>query len=437
VEDLGSTNGIYVNGARVKQAIIRDGDRVGVGGCVFVVRVRDSEASAPPAASEVWADAGRPGETAGASQVVASWPTSSSRGQDDARPGSGSAGLGPQIVNDSAFRVSTTRWAWTRGSAGLTVIVKATFTIGEPPAVATEQLPMFPADVAGETPGAVCFESDVAPFKPRTDVVVVGHAYAPRGEAATHVLADVSVGGYRFVMAVIGDRVWQWPAGGTPVISPATPFTRMSLDYDRSFGGIDTVTGTYCPENLVGTGIIGARVRQRIHGLKLPNLEDPKNLIRAWDSRPKPVGFGFYGKGWMPRLQFARALGEAYRTGEVDGSLPMRFFNGAHPDLQIDGYIRGDEEIELVNLCPRASRVRFRLPGIVPRVRVARWRVPPETWTADDGEAGSSLVEETVTPALDTLVFMPDENIFYEVFRAVCRLASTESLEIGRITVSV
>jgi hypothetical protein len=37
---------------------------------------------------------------------------------------------------------------------------------------------------------------------------------------------------------------------------------------------------------------------------------------------------------------------------------------------------------------------------------------------------------------LDTLVFVPDRGVFYEVFRAVCGLSSLESLEIARVTVT-
>lgn len=37
VEDLDSTNGTYVNGARVERAALRTGDRLGVGDVEFVV----------------------------------------------------------------------------------------------------------------------------------------------------------------------------------------------------------------------------------------------------------------------------------------------------------------------------------------------------------------------------------------------------------------
>jgi hypothetical protein len=119
-----------------------------------------------------------------------------------------------------------------------------------------------------------------------------------------------------------------------------------------------------------------------------------------------------------------------------------RFFNGAHPDLQVGGYLRGDEEVDLLNVCSEASRLHFQLPGFTPKISVERWEVPPEQWVQEhagpDGSLPSELplVEEPLKPVLDTLVFAPDQGVFYEVFRAVCGLSSLESLEIARVRVT-
>jgi hypothetical protein len=37
---------------------------------------------------------------------------------------------------------------------------------------------------------------------------------------------------------------------------------------------------------------------------------------------------------------------------------------------------------------------------------------------------------------LDTVVFVPDQGVFYEVFRAVTTLSALDSLEVARITVT-
>ena len=95
--------------------------------------------------------------------------------------------------------------------------------------------------------------------------------------------------------------------------------------------------------------------------------------------------------------------------------------------------------VELINLCPE-SKWRFQLPGIHPKISVAKWEMEPEQWieqaTIDGGEATLDQVptrSEEVQAVLDTLVFIPDSALFYMVFRAVCPLADLSALEVAQI----
>ena len=192
----------------------------------------------------------------------------------------------------------------------------------------------------------------------------------------------------------------------------------------------------------MGQGFIGKKTKQSIHGKALPNLEDPINLIRSWKTRPRPVGFGFYSRTCLPRLGYAGTYDQAYREHQAP-DFPHDFsyaiFNAAHPDLQVKGYLKGDEMVELINLCPE-SKWRFQLPGIHPKISVAKWEMEPEQWieqaTMDGGEATLDQVpprSEEVQAVLDTLVFIPDSALFYMVFRAVCPLADLSALEVAQI----
>lgn len=442
VQDLGSTNGTFVNGARVAASVIRDGDRIEAGSCTFVVRAHRS--TGPPLEES---------------------PTRTGSGQSFGKApsniGARAPGAGTQAVNGPAarlrapfysieshtpFPLATMAWEDTAGAPRLSIIVKATFTIASQPCAADRQLPLFAADVVGDQPGSVRFESDFVPFKPRTDVVLVGRAYAPGGTPVTQLMAGLRVGSLRYGAIVFGDRAWQWRPIAAPTISEPELFTTMSFVYERAFGGIDGPGAMYCKENLAGTGFIGKKTARRVSGLALPNIEDPRDVITAWDTHPRPAGFGFYGRGCMPRLGYAGTYDDQYmkdRHPLPPTDFSYRFFNGAHPDLQMETYLQGNEEVVLANVCPRDPHVVFRLPGIVPKITVARWTVPPEQWIEDhlqpDGTLPSPLplAEEAVKPALDTLVFVPDEGIFYEVFRSVCNLSSLASLEVARITVEL
>ena len=68
--------------------------------------------------------------------------------------------------------------------------------------------------------------------------------------------------------------------------------------------------------------------------------------------------------------------------------------------------------------------------------------MPPEEWIEQHAGADGSLpadlplADEPLTPVLDTVVFVPDQGVFYQVFRAVCALSRLDSLEIARIRVT-
>jgi hypothetical protein len=426
IRDLGSTNGTFINGIRVSEAVLSDGDLIQVGQSTFLVRVHagmpDPHKAQQPTVTRAKAPA-----PSHAPRTLVPVPVF-------------------QITNTSPFAVATLRWPDVDSKPRLTIIVKATFVLGEDPHPTPKQLPIFNSDIMTDAkPPSVRFESDLVPFKPCTDVVLVGRAYAPEGRPVTEIVAGLRVGQLRYGVAVIGDRQWQAQLLDKPTISHTQPFRTMDLVYERAFGGFDKPAGMYCKENHVGAGFIGKRTQERLEGLRLPNLEDPRNLINAWNSHPRPAGFGFYGRGWAPRLAYAGTYDDKYmkeRHPLLPTDFSFRFFNGAHPDLQVGGYLRGDEEVDLLNVCPDTSRVHFRLPGVAPKISIARWTVPPDRWlqenTGPDGSLPSELplVEESLKTVLDTLVFVPDRGVFYEVFRAVCSLSSLESLEIGRISVT-
>ncbi len=418
IRDLSSTNGTFVNGTRIVEATLRDLDEIRAGRSTFVLHIERSMArdpGDPPGRDPEEVERARVPQRLAPGAV--DLPTVVA---DTVRPGDL-----VRVTNETPFPTALLYWEDENGQAKLTLILKATFTIGSVATVAREQLAIFRTDVhhGRDASRSVRFESDLVPQKRHADVVLVGRAHAPQHRPVRQLIAGLRVGTLRHAVAVFGDRVWQQQTLGPPTMSSPQIFETMDLVYERAFGGHDAAASMYCRENPVGTGFVGKRTRERIQGLALPNLEDPSNPIRAWDSRPTPTGFGFYGRGWTPRVEQAGSVG---------------FFNAAHPCLQTGGYLRGDEEVELVNLC-RESHVRFRLPGIRPSVRITRWTRPVEEVVELAGTTtpeGLPVRHETATPVLDTLVFVPDEGIFYEVFRVVCDLPSLDNVDVARVSIT-
>src|SRR4051812_4727261 len=85
----------------------------------------------------------------------------------------------------------------------------------------------------------VQFESELAPYKAATDVVVIGKAYAPRGTSTQRMTVGVQVGERRKLLAVTGDRRCSYRDSAAPVFSDPEPFTNMEIRYDRAYGGRD------------------------------------------------------------------------------------------------------------------------------------------------------------------------------------------------------
>jgi hypothetical protein len=244
-------------------------------------------------------------------------------------------------------------------------------------------------------------ESEVAPFKLCTDVVVVAKAYAPRGEPTTRMSVGVQVGSRRKVLVVTGDRHCHFRQHAAPVFSDPAPFTDMEIRYDRAYGGRDDksvpeIPFVY-PRNFMGAGVALKNVKDVVQGLALPNVEDPQDLLTPerliieepgrWHLQPLPQGFGWRQREWYPRSallgSFPAFLDPGTVTAEEQmGLLPRdhvalakqfrlkpfeaRFANGASLGMQFSG-LKGDESIALAGLRPEGL-LTFSLPADTPRI---------------------------------------------------------------------
>src|SRR5262249_23637490 len=161
----------------------------------------------------------------------------------------------------------------------LTVAVKATFTLsaGEC-ALASEALPCM-GDVFLDDDPDRCLRTttDLAPLKPRGECYLVGTCHPPGGRATVS-RVGFRVGKISRSLAVLGDRFW--PASGIAAEPSAPlPFTSMPLSYEKSFGGPGFAA------NPAGKGIAPV-VEDGVSRVPLPNLEDPRALVRARGDRP-------------------------------------------------------------------------------------------------------------------------------------------------------
>jgi hypothetical protein len=247
----------------------------------------------------------------------------------------------------------------------------------------------------------VQYESELAPYKPETDMVVIGKAYAPQGAATQEMNVRVKVGLKEKTLIIIGDRECHFRANRAPVFSDPLPFSEMEIRYERAYGGKDETSVQEIPfyyaRNTMGKGVVLRNTRESVEGLPLPNIEDPKDRLtperliieepERWHLQPLPQGFGWRQRTWYPRCALLGVYPAFTDVGTVTaeermGLLPKNhvalakqsklptyeaeFNNGASLDMTFPA-LQGNEQVSLSGLSPNSQLV-FSLPSEKPNI---------------------------------------------------------------------
>jgi hypothetical protein len=243
------------------------------------------------------------------------------------------------------------------------VAVRATFDIAADGStlLAPKQEPVALVPVYSGKPGSssLLYETDLVLGKGTTDVILHGHAHAPKGKTATELQAALSVGPVKKVLTIVGDRRW---VGSGPFrrLGKPLPFTKMAIVYERAFGGTDPLSNgsrraKWETRNPVGTGF-AVRGRHPV-GQRAPNVFLP--------NRPNaPAGFGPIPRDWAPRLALAGTYDQKWRSTRhplPPSDFDERFYQCAPEDQQALSYLKGGESVVLVHLTPEGL-TRFNLP---------------------------------------------------------------------------
>ncbi|MCC9602681.1 DUF2169 domain-containing protein [Stieleria sp. JC731] len=293
------------------------------------------------------------------------------------------------------------------GRSVLAVITKQTYAIGNDGILerCDDDAPIREVDeYYGEGDPETCsvkFESDLAPFKTVTDLVVVGSAHAPDDKPLRQLDVAVDVGSKRKMIRVYGDRFCRYREGEAPEFSAPEPFTVMPIRYENAYGGVDRLSEpglefSY-PRNHLGKGFVCKNTAETIDGLPLPNLEDPNDPITpaglclesvgSWNRLPLPQGFGWFQKTWYPRCSFVGSVpgfidpDETMREESLGlvpanqialarqfklPSFDIRFNSGASIGLAFDR-LSGDETLAIHHMTPDRLLLA-KLPGLPPQI---------------------------------------------------------------------
>lgn len=316
-----------------------------------------------------------------------------------------------EVVAQSPLPVASQLWQSGPGSWVITFIAKATFDLQpERAKLSAHQEPIHEQDRHWDDDPvrSVYAPRDLAPLKNRADVVLVGSAYAPKGQAVRSLFARLIVGEIDKSIEVHVDRIFA--RDGSIIEGP--PFTRMAMGYERAAGG----PGTANP--------IGMRldVGDGLGRVKLPNLQPPGLPIYTPGMVIPPVGFGPLAETWPVRSSRLGRYASTWspnllRKAPVPEDLDRAFFNAAPPDQQL-AEVADDRRLVLDHLHPEWPRLITQLPGVRPRAVL-------------DGRGGLYPLKMRA----DTLWIDSDRGIACLTFRSHRTLARFD--EPGRILISM
>ncbi|EJL06630.1 DUF2169 family type VI secretion system accessory protein [Pseudomonas chlororaphis] len=308
-----------------------------------------------------------------------------------------------ELLNASQLLAAYTQGLAPDGRESLVVVAKGTFNLpldGRAATLADTQQPLLMADTFLGEPGlsTPLQEMDFAPVKPCCDVLVRGKAYAPGGRPVTQLTAGIRVGQMSKAFSVLGPRQWQ---SGLLGVAPGLPqpFTEQDISYARAFGGSHPIANDpqlrHCYlDNPTGCGWYPRSADSAdIVGMPMPSTEELGKPIDSPSGNFRPMALGPLGRGWPQRARFAGTYDEAWLADcfpFLPADFDQRYFQAA-PDDQQTHYLRGGEDVLLLNLTPQ-ERAGFRIPQM---------EVPVTFFLKKGGH-------ETVQAVIDTLLIDTD-----------------------------
>jgi hypothetical protein len=316
------------------------------------------------------------------------------------------------VLSICPFRAASLVWQPNAGGHVLTVVCKATFhllPIESQLAEQQEQPNDGDSHWDDDRERSLYAPSDVVPFKPRADVLVVGHAFAPRKEPVRSLTARVVVGEVNKAIEIFADRSFSQDGR----LRDTSRFIKMPLRYERAAGG----PGTSNPAGMSLTSV------DRYGNVAVPNLQPVGFKIVDRKGVIEPIGFGPIAPTWPSRAaklgRHAAALSSAsFYQSPLPEDFDPAFFNAAPVDQQLD-VIRDNERILLENLSSEHPRLVTNLPGVHPRVFVERRGAGPED----------------LTMACDTLWIDTDRSLCTVTFRG--RVPLEHPNQPGRVIIAM
>lgn len=285
------------------------------------------------------------------------------------------------------------------------VVIKASFALttqGIDPRPAPGQLSLADTYRVADSPmgTSLAQAGDLILGKPGADIYVTGHArhYCPSKWWRVSVQVNHHAGPHDkplalYECAATGPRVWQYTLLKGWHLSDTEATQAVPVQYELSYGG--RTPDRQKPEaqwdcfepNPSGSGYSFAG-HSKSDTPAGPQWERA-GLLGSWKSK-ELVGLGPVARFWATRSRYAGTYDDAWKSQHKPGKISdyaadfdLRFFQCAHPSLQTQKPLHGDEALQLEGLLPINdpampwdTRLRTELPGWVVVASWGNQRIP-------------------------------------------------------------
>lgn len=235
---------------------------------------------------------------------------------------------------------------------------------------------------------SVRFESDLVPYKEYGDLII--NAYAHSSVPLTEWRCGVKVlrstqeqaANEKILiekwLRVQGERYIQDDVIGYSFTKPKKS-TKVALRYENANGGhvvnpnFDKDTDPkekkfllYSLYNPVGVGVAHKALFIEDMAYRAPQIESMSESLSKPNMQNHAQGFGFIARTWHPRASYVGSF-EQEQIEKKEPCFPKNFdekyYNAAHPDLQLQSFFEPNDKIVLHNLVKDRYEQSFKLPN--------------------------------------------------------------------------
>jgi uncharacterized protein YjbI with pentapeptide repeats len=317
-----------------------------------------------------------------------------------------------QVRVEDGLSVGWTVHSFKRGKLSACFTVKSAYQLqnGKAPLPIKKTEPLSGDLHTDDDPAkSLVYPSDFALPKPRADFLVLATAFAPGKKPVPRFDVSARVGKMTKRLTVSGKRTWQKALLRKTAFTDPEPTVGVPIIYENAFGGPRS------KKNPLGRGMDSD---------DLPLIDFAQRPVTNPKDDVDPAGFGPVAASWHPRAGLVGTYNEVWLKEHwpwFPEDFDYAYYNAAPRDQQIEGYLRGDEELQFENLHAQHANYQCKLPGI--RARCFFSEQPPK----------GTLKWREVPLQLDTVWIDLGKEKLVLVWRGIAEVQSLKLREVEQV----